>query len=339
MGSSHSVELYPSQESPTEPGQLSVISASLDDLDPPVTAEQFLAEAIELMKRPVDSVTEAIMKSLEVTENGSPDDFVVKLIVDGTKLDAYGYGKGDGTDRVRTWKRVVADRAAMHITTYEYVLDIALGAWESEASDAEVLATLHLQMLSGPTRIESWVLPKEGERLHNDDLAKGLYHWTDAIIGQLHSVAKAKVKAAVGKAIKNVGEDSVVSEPMDEHVDYDSYFDKMVTVVKEKLEKIPEVESETSEGKMVFKVKGKDEEGFLTWTVSYSAESGELTIVNHDPKGQLVSTSFRQLHRSPLVLEAWNISGRGERSAGPSFARLIQQEIIIVIDRANSWFG
>ena len=35
--------------------------------------------------------------------------------MDGQKLDKFGYGKGDGTDRVRLWKKVVMDEPRLEL--------------------------------------------------------------------------------------------------------------------------------------------------------------------------------------------------------------------------------
>ena len=36
------------------------------------------------------------------------------MILDGQKLDKVGFGKGDGTDRMRMWKKVVCDDPGLH---------------------------------------------------------------------------------------------------------------------------------------------------------------------------------------------------------------------------------
>lgn len=76
-----------------------------------------------------------------------------------------------------------------------------------------------------------------------------------------------------------------------------------------------------------------------THTLKFSADAGELTIAHTDNEGKVVNTSFRQVHKSPLVVEAWNITRSGERSAGVAFSKLVQKEVNEIIDRANSWFG
>mmetsp|Transcript_45759 Transcript_45759/g.133237 ORF Transcript_45759/g.133237 Transcript_45759/m.133237 type:complete len:344 (-) Transcript_45759:41-1072(-) len=343
MGSSHSVELIPDQDSPTEPGQQSIISAPLDELDPPVDAAQAFAGLLDHFRRPLDEQSEAIMKSCEITENAGPDDFTVKVVVDGVKLDRYGFGRGDGMDRVRSWRRFVVDRAGKRITAHDYVSEIALGAWADEASDAQVLATVSIQMLEGPPRIEMWVIGQDGKRFSGKELAEGSYVVTDKVIRLIQDEVKAKVKARPAKAIKHAGEDSVVTDPMDAHVEYDAFFDKLVTVVKEKLEKIPEAEvEEVSTNEVIARVRQTTADGkeqIHMHTLKYCAASGEATITRMDHEGKAFNTSFRVVHKSPLVVEAWNITLTGERTAGEEFARLVQREVNEVIDRVNSWFG
>lgn len=344
MGVSHSVELLEDQDSPTEPGKKSIISASVDDLDPPVSGDQLISEYVAWLKKPIDPMTEAILKSCTVTDDG-PDACTVKVVLDGIKLDSYGYGKGDGTDRVRSWKKVVVDKAAGKVVTSDYVSEPALGAWLDEATDKEVLATSTFQVLKDPTRIEFSVVTKDGERLSGAFLRDALYALTDRLIGEIHDQVKAKVKVTCGKAIKTAGEDSVISQPLDEHADYESYFDKMVAVLREKLEKIPNVEMEDISG-AEFRAKvptppkeGDSEERKNTIIVKHSVESGEMTVTTRADDGQVVSTTFRQVHKTPFVVEAWNIDRGGERSVGDAFAKEVQKQVNEVIERLNSWFG
>ena len=46
-----------------------------------------------------------------------------------------GYGKGDGTDRVRNWKKVSADRSKLRITCVDYVDEGKMGAWVTDAKE------------------------------------------------------------------------------------------------------------------------------------------------------------------------------------------------------------
>eukprot|EP00435_Cladocopium_sp_Y103_P046181 s2555_g13.t1 len=121
------------QES-SQPGLQSIISGPLDGLDPPITCKEAFEETIALLRYPLDPISEGLKKELQITELDA-NSFVVKLILDGKKLDSFGYGKGDGTDRVRHWKKVVAKPEKMSITVTDFVPEAQLGEWLSDAKE------------------------------------------------------------------------------------------------------------------------------------------------------------------------------------------------------------
>ncbi|CAE7352654.1 scoF [Symbiodinium pilosum] len=206
---------------------------ALDSIKQPVTAEEAYEEAKSLLRYPVDSITEGLMKKFEITDVDAKT-FVVKVIIDGQKLDKWGYGKGDGTDRVRHWKKVVMDDANMSLTIQDFVPEAALGAWVDEATDKEAYNTCILQVEKSPPRILIIFDDKDGKRLSDEGFRDVMYTWTDGIVSgvQTYKTAKVKVKANAPSLVEE-GKESMVSEPMDAHVKYDKFWDKHLQYCKD----------------------------------------------------------------------------------------------------------
>jgi len=346
MGGGHSVELLADQDAVSEKfrGKKCIMSATLDDLDPPAEPDGVFKELVEWLRRPVEPMGEGVLKSVTVTEDDGEDNFTTKVIADGFKLDAYGFGKGDGTDRVTRWKKVKLDRANGVVEWTDLVSELTLGAWADEAT-GETGTCITVTILKKPHRLEIVIQDADGTNPSGEAVANALYGLTDRIVGMVQQLAKAKVKASV--ETKGSGEKSVMVEPMDEHVDFDGFFNKFITIQREKFEKIPDVKIE-GEGE----VEGKG--GFtavatapaadgsvkkMTHTVKYSLESGEVSVEMKDSEDNIASTTYFLLHPKPIQLEAWTITRTGERVAGESSARMVQMDVNETIERMSSWFG
>uniref|UniRef100_A0A7S2VRI5 Uncharacterized protein n=1 Tax=Zooxanthella nutricula TaxID=1333877 RepID=A0A7S2VRI5_9DINO len=342
MGGGHSVELLADQDAVSEKfrGKKCIMSATLDDLDPPAEPDGVFKELVEWLRRPVEPMGEGVLKSVTVTEDDGEDNFTTKVIADGFKLDAYGFGKGDGTDRVTRWKKVKLDRANGVVEWTDLVSELTLGAWADEAT-GETGTCITVTILKNPHRLEIVIQDADGTNPSGEAVANALYGLTDRIVGMVQQLAKAKVKASV--ETKGSGEKSVMVEPMDEHVDFDGFFNKFITIQREKFEKIPGVViDDPTEGEFVTVAiipQPDGSEKTSTNSVKHNVNTGSITLEMHDTEGILVNTMYWQLHKDPLQLEAWSITKTGERIVSESIARVVQFDTNQTIERANSWFG
>jgi len=340
MGNMHSVELFAEQDSVSQPGTKAITSASLDHLDPPVSAIEVIDEFVGLIKYPVDPMTEAVLKAVDVVDK-SADEFTVKVFLDGKKLDEYGHGRGDGMDRCKIWKHCIIDRSKLTVKTIDYVDDATMGAWADEVSDENVHCTCLLQVLSDPTRMELHVDDARGNRLAMEVVRDALYNWTDQIVDGVQQAKTAKVKVLPAAAsLKDEGLKSNVSEPMDAHISYDKFFSSFVDIIKENLEKNPSntitdiSESEfSSEGK----VGQEDNQKEIKTAVKFSREQGEIEMA-FVQDGKLARTTYYKLHKSPLVVEGWSVESDGTRLCGEATARQMQKSVNGAIAKATSWF-
>uniref|UniRef100_A0A6U6WU57 Uncharacterized protein n=1 Tax=Zooxanthella nutricula TaxID=1333877 RepID=A0A6U6WU57_9DINO len=345
MGAGHSVELLADQDAVSEQfkGTKCIMSASLDDLDPPVEPEKVLKELLVWLRRPVVPIAEGVLKSVDVTEHDGEDHFTVKVVTDGLKLDAYGFGRGDGADRVPIWKTVKVDRAKGCVDWVDHVSELTMGAWADEASETHEKARIAVTFVKNPNRLELVTKDEEGSVLSGDMLVKGMYFLTDMIVGTVQQQVLAKVKACVGESRQQSGVKSVIVEKMDEHVDYEGFFHKFVTIQREKFEKIPGVViDDPTEGEFVTVAiipQPDGSEKTSTNSVKHNVNTGSITLEMHDTEGILVNTMYWQLHKDPLQLEAWSITKTGERIVSESIARVVQFDTNQTIERANSWFG
>ncbi|CAK9081053.1 unnamed protein product [Durusdinium trenchii] len=287
-----------------------------------------------MLRYPLDPISEGLLKEL-VLKDLDENTFLLKVILDGKKLDSVGYGKGDGTDRVRYWKKVTVNPAAMSISVVDYVNDGEMGAWITDAKE-EVVSTCSVNFLEDPVQIE-FCLDKDGERLASPEHRDGMYPWTDAIVANIMSFKNAKVKVRPdAPSIKEKGLKSLVSEPMDEHVSYESFFAQLVTSSREALSSVPGNVMEESAGEMRFTNTSEGGE-VSTNVVKFNESTGEF-VVTFSSQGKVRSELHRVVHRSPLVMEGWDIDADGNRLSGMAKAKEVQKNINNMIDKANSWF-
>jgi len=280
------------------------------------------------------------LKKIEHEEIG-PDEFTVKVILDGKKLDAYGYGRGDNMDRVRLWKRVKVNRSGHQVTTQDYVNESEMGCWADEATSDSIYCTVTMHILSGPTRME-FLTDVKGENQASAGMRDALYNWTDPMVRGVQDVKMAKVRiSADAPSIKERGSTSHVSEPMDSHVDYDAFFGSLIKLIREGMAAAPGSSlTDTSETEFFGEVSYGEEgsEKSTRTTVKYSQESGDVEmVVTQD--GHIARTTFYKLHQSPLVLEGWDLDSDGKRSSSNITHRQMQRLTNEGIERANSWFG
>lgn len=336
MGSGHSIELIADADSLAEPGTRVVMTASLDDIDPPIGGQQFFEEMLAI-SRTVDPIAENVLKEIQVKEE-SPTKVTIKVILDGKKLDSYGYGKGDGTDRVRVWKKFDIDMGSLSAVVLDYVMEPLQGAWIDECSDKEVVLTTYLKVIKDPTRVEVYSILPDGTRLSGTELQQGLWPIFDAIVGSIQLEARAKVKMTPNApSIKEKGKVSAVSEPMDEHVYYDAFFDSFLAVMKEDMQSVQGTTFEEGDGEIMV-VQPISEGETVKQRIQFNQESGEINIA-FIKDGKIMRQQHHVIQQSPLVMEAWNVGPDGDRTAGPSATKMLQKQVNRAIDKANSWFG
>lgn len=324
----HEIDLFPEQDSAVEPGQKVILSGSFDELEPKIAIERFFEEVESFLRWPIDPITEYIMKSCDVTENG-PDEFVVKVILDGKKLDSWNRGRGDGCDRVKTWKKVTLDRKALRIETSDYVPESTFGEWADQCDGKTVIANFYMACLKEPSRFECWLI-RDGDRIAHQDFANFLYNaWTDPLIKSIKSEMNAKVQATIAPSPTNASVLSVVSDPLDAFIDYDTYFESMTKKTREFFEKMPDtvIEDEADGFTVKTTMKVDDKDVIQPKTVKFNHETGDLVITFHGADSKTHQTVHRVLHKSPLRLEAWNINDSGERKMTPSFLGQIKREV------------
>lgn len=177
-------------ESQDEPGQKVLVSSPLDEIKPPVSVDAFFEELVQYQRYPVETEAEQYVKECTVEEHGSEDVFTTKLIMDGAKLDSIRMGKKDGTDRVRSWKRITVDRENLIIVTEDFVPEPDLGAWADEVSDENLknpVARTTTKVRRETSCVEFHVVLASGERKADDFIAKGVGYIIDLMVKRIHA--------------------------------------------------------------------------------------------------------------------------------------------------------
>ncbi|CAE7595409.1 scoF [Symbiodinium natans] len=341
MGASHSVELNADVPCPSQPGTNCIATEPLDVLPTPVTAEEAYEETKALMRYPLDPLTEGMLKHFECKDIDDKT-FVLKVILDGQKLDKVGFGKGDGTDRMRMWKKVVCDDAGLKLVVEDYVSEATMGSWVDEASDKEVCNTCTLLVEKSPPRLLFIFDDKDGKRMSDAPVRDALYQWSDMIVGGVQAFKNSKVKVT-GDADSSTdpGKKSMLTGPMDDHVTYDKFWAQHLKYCKDFVRNLPgaqceDISEDEFKGTLVLDPAKPTE--VSTHTVRAAKSESKVTwTIEHD--GKVMTEMHRIVHQSPLVLEGWDVDSTGARIAGKSKAKELQKAVNEIIVKANSWFG
>lgn len=334
MGASHPVVLNEMQPSEAVSGKMSVTSDSLDDLDPPVPGKDAYEEALFLTQQPHPLMLLAL-KSAEVTDIDA-DSFILKVIMNGQTLDKFGFGKGDGADKIGIWRKVTKDASNQTLTIVEYV-DIATGAFvgSPEDTDQNPASSCVFKVLSSPTRLEfTYTVFKDGDANPADGpILDGTYAWSDLVVANVQSEISAQIKFSVGDSIQEPGKKSIISSPFEDLVSYDAYMDSWITSAKTLFGSAPGTTFyEISETE--FKVQGED----LLIHVTFDRDAGTL-VAETTSKDKIISTVHRVLHKSPMVMEAWDVDGAtGNRKFDGGMLRLVRKNMNEVLKAATSWW-
>lgn len=291
-GSQHSVE------SPTEPGQLSVLTDSLEDwVD---DFDLFWINIVQAMRDPRDDKMKQWMsKSLEIIDHDSDEGHTSIITWDGSKMmRLIGQVWPDWTQK---W--------VYNINKKERKIEVT--KWES------------------PFRMEMYA-HKNNNRWHGPILQLTLMAWVN--LGILEQ--RGKCKANYNVISETHGGVVVHTQPLDEHFDsYDDFFSRLSEVIVEKMpslmgqlsqqqittESFSDSETET---RICFKPpvpEGVPPEQVRDIVWSYHTKvdpaRGEITIVA-SVDNQLYYTEFYRVDSDPLVVDVWGVSSDGARHAG-----------------------
>lgn len=330
MGAKPSVKLSTNVDSVAQPGQKVVVSEPLE-----VHPNALLDELLDQLRYPVESYKEYVLKACEVTEHG-PDDFTVKTILDGKKLDRYRHGRGDGIDRIDVWSRITADRKTRRIMNRPVVPPPGCWVDEVEASKNSDSFACY-QLVDSPLRLEFHCVTDKGERW-SDEQAVAVVQGT--LAAALANMEKRKVKIlAEQDSLQGGGLKSVISEPMDAHTDFDAFWDKFLSIMKAPPGSPVKPQIVTvSESEFHTVVTDPASKQTLTTKIQHNRASGEVSTVTFSGDERLNSSNV-VLHRKPLQIESWGEDAEGVRWAGRGTAKALQEYVDVVLaKKGHRWF-
>jgi len=326
MGSGPSVEVEANVESPTTPGKRSVMTASLEEY---CTFHEFFDAIVPILREPLHPLESLVLKRLEVVELG-PEEFTVKIIHDGQKLTAYGFGSytNDGADLVRLWQTVRCSREKREIVMEEY------------DEEGKPRTTCITRFLSDPLRLECWCEMADGERKCGDDMAALLKSFY--VVPVIKGLMKRKVVVTCSVDSPGGSGKSAISGSLDEYCDYDTCFDAAIQVLQDSVKggEIIDLSEEVFEMTLRAPAIGDfDADAKMVQLVRHRREVGEIVNVA-SVGGQLLYTSWIKVHKEPLTVEHWT-EVDGKRTCSRQEASVLQlfvDSIISKTDGTSGWF-
>lgn len=341
MGNVGAISVHPNQPSVTDPGLLSAWTDPIgEDLVDDV--HEFFSELIEVCKDPVNDLLGErwFLKNLEVTPLGDPDEFEIKVILDGAKLKRVIPEKQDEEDFVRSRLYIKADRKTLTLTTAELAGEAGLEKkWH-------LFSRMHPNAEEKNFRTEIWLIDKEGVRRSGIFIAGFAEHlWVKPLL-MCRFGQKVKVRSNID--VHESGGRSALSEPLDEFFTPDAFFESLVASVKQDVI--------NAKAELNYK---NDMEFDAKWDVELplpenlqNKETGQTTFhlsagknVVTDPKGlqiciqdrfmgELMNSDFWRVHRDPCRIEFWKILPNGQRVGGGKEACLLRLKLLGMINEA-----
>lgn len=322
-------KVEPDQDSIAHPGKhKSCISEPLDKY---TTPEKFLDELIEYWRNPVLPLEEFVLKSCEVTDDpNNKNKFDVKVTWDKDKIGRFIPNIKE--DPIRTW----------YTCEYNYeegwFKNIDLNMPEPKP---HCTAMFH----KNPFRVEFWIRLGANEDATvraGPVVATMLQH--AFITPLLLKITRRSFSVEPQDSLTDEGEQSVISDGLDEFISYDEIFDGLVDNIEHPYKKNGTV-TEKKDGKEKI-CKMKDAASFPTVTIKLDREAGKIrTLLSGGKKGEekVFWKEFFVLHQVPLRVEHWRIVPKDgeedERMAGRSESRILQGTLDKIVQATESgWF-
>lgn len=342
-----SIGLLADQESEAEPGSRCIVTVPFDSLDPPVTVSQGF-ESLELfLRQPLlnGGTTSQLAKYVDVVEKG-PDEFFVKVCLNGDRLEVSGDGRGDACDLILMWTQYKIDRGANTIVLRSFVDELNGGTWADRLSveDPVMVMRYSLHGLSLPERIEICadsfgrpdpLLPRPfvGNRRADPEFLDRIQARVNLIL-KLDRMRRASTVQMMHDlpSIRDPDMTSHVSSPITD-VSREQLFDAMVGVLKNITGTYQEARVlEDSVSKYVFDCFMPDvHDARVRMEVDFRRQLGEIYCheVAVDKHGCVAMPPWSSewgvvIHEDPVVVESWDIDESGERVTTALSARNTQ---------------
>mmetsp|Transcript_127471 Transcript_127471/g.271805 ORF Transcript_127471/g.271805 Transcript_127471/m.271805 type:complete len:328 (-) Transcript_127471:124-1107(-) len=327
MGNSNIVQL--NIDAPcSEAGKTAVVSEPLPEN---ILVEDLWDGMMEYVKYPVPQYHSAVLKSCTVTPVDGDKEFLVKVILDGQKLDAFGYGKGDGTDRVTTNNRMFCDWDKKEFKTINYKNNCWLG--EEVGDDTTYLTAI--------TRVHKPTPPIQYEAYFHFHYENPPRHCSDQTVADIsmsimdpivQRLAKTTVRV-IANADSASGSGKVVMTPELTDVTYDIFFNALIAVLKATSESMGAEIVDTSDKQF----KSEFKESKTTGVTDYDVEKGEVTSVS-TTNGIVISKWFHNVQRDPLRMEVYMIDSNGVHTADKRIGHQVQMTLNAVLEKSASWW-
>jgi len=341
-------------DSEAQPGQKCILGKLVEFEDGPIPLDASIDEAMIFHKYPIlpGSDREKFLKRLDYVEHG-PNQWSIKVILDGQKLDAEGQGRGDGMDKVDAWFTYTAvdlmltmpgetrsSRCRTNVIAF-FVDPLSGGVWADEASDEEAICVSSCYALRHPDRVE-FCYDHFGVRDASEERAASLYKTCDAISSSLLAAKACKVQVAhCVPSIKEPGSVSNLSEPIDA-ANYHALFGGLVATLKSRVSTLTKDDGACFIGE-AFRPEVNSRR--VKAEVMYSVEAGTIRLfeIAIESDGSVAWPAWSRVvhcvvHQHPLRVETWQV-GEDKHISNPFHARQLQRWILSAIDTASDVFS
>jgi len=325
MGGSYSCE--PDQDSIGEPGKKVILVSELPD----VTHDGLINGILDVLRFPVIPHIMPLLRDVELTEH---DDncFTVKVILDGAKLDAAGFGDGAGSDKVMVWQKVTYKPDESLIITESYTPPGDNVPSASKATQDKVYHSSHTRVLKDPVRLEYYI-EMDGQRLHGQAQADILKPYVDSVLALTQQKKVNFTPESDSQAVP--GKKCCVSDPMDQYFAYDRLFAALHD--QKSLYGDTREITEVSENEVFVTGIGGVEPVDGTMNVQWDIDAGKIVRINK-AAGKVKETYYTHVLKDPLRIEIYREDADGKNLAGKRLARFMALAMEELIKKESSWW-
>mmetsp|Transcript_121092 Transcript_121092/g.270358 ORF Transcript_121092/g.270358 Transcript_121092/m.270358 type:complete len:343 (-) Transcript_121092:51-1079(-) len=264
-----------------------------------------------------------IVKAIEKKEL-RPNELEFKVLADGKKLDRWKKGgRGDGTDKLMQWWLTMWNVEEKSFRGEFYFADVWIGQ-----EVRRIQWSCWCKFISeGPLVLECFHLDSTQQRVAGAAPAFQIANLMDPLARML---SEHKVQVVENQLSPSNDGQSAISYPMDEFGTYDEFYSTILTLTLSTI-KSGGIFTVIDESPTHLTGTFTPGDGYLrTMHMEHSQEEG-LIVSQFLHGSELLETIYRQVHREPLMLEAWQVRD-GKRDAGWAFAKKkIQHEVNLAL--------
>uniref|UniRef100_A0A7S1RY68 Uncharacterized protein n=1 Tax=Alexandrium catenella TaxID=2925 RepID=A0A7S1RY68_ALECA len=340
MGNVGAIRVHPDQPSLACPGERSTFTDPIGE-GLVEDVQEFFEELADSMRNPLSwSFEYVFLKEVDVT-SPSPDEFQVRVVLDGQKIRRHIPWIQGEEDIIRSWYEGSIDRERLYLETTEFE------PVPEKTRRHSLHSVMHPDRRSRSFKVEVWCMGKEGTR-RSGELIAGIVEWM-WVKPLLACRFGQKVRVHCNIEVPESGGTSAMTEPLDAYFTAEQFFRAVVALAMEEGTPGREIAHKSS---MECEVRWRQDFP-LPADVLINRETGQKTlnveasrIVVSDPKGlqiaiqerffdELAMSTFYRIHQDPVRCEYWQGLPSGQRAGGAQQARQLRLLLLKLVSEAE----